>query len=782
MQNKSILIDVANINKTQVYKNADEYFQKKAFKKISQLLSVELERNGFQEEYEEIQNSRRHDSIFIDGKRGSGKTVFLLNIEKYLKDFDENISKKYHFFNPIDPTLLQDSEDFLGVILGTVVKELSTKKYLQDCNQEKLTSYYKALEDLSHSLVAVKEISNNELKGIDEIASFKSSNSLEDYTNKFFYEVSRLLGNKKLVLLIDDVDMAFAKGFDVLETIRKFLASPYILPIVSGDGRLYKEIIKREFRYKLSREKSVDKSSNEFEDLMNLVDQYFNKVMPNDNRIQLQDKESIFKDKDISIKHSAGTCDFKEIKDFEEKTIFYGINQKQFIEDVFRNNIRSFVQYIAKKSTIYSDLTKIPNKESMELTADFYRFVQKEDDIEKARLSKMLDNDVDAFIDEKLSVYHIFKGDFFQNKNYTKEKDPKTYLLKLDKEHLQDRLYLVRDKRDNAGNIVDYLNDEVGIAYIIPRLFTYEDYYTAGTSTRFYIFGGKFIEFMMFCCSIENIENKHKKINEIINSTPYNTGIKKNYLDENFDGDSKENEDSNEGYPTYINSEDEEVLEKLEKWYEEYSGSIKIGTIALHHILNKFFNNLNVIKGLSLSENKKGLDVQAMLKNGETPVGYFKRIVVIFLNAVASIEKRGIISNENIANADTKFDFENIQSKSNTFRNNISILLEENKNTTTKAFYENPIIQAILYMKDDEKLRFPNTTKTSNMPKKYANRYTLYDKYKRANWQNTDDITPEYANQFYNGLMEKGLLKFYEEKLKSSRVRFEKRIEELRHR
>lgn len=54
-----------------------------------------------------------------------------------------------------------------------------------------------------------------------------------------------------LVVLIDDVDMAFDKGFDVLEVVRKYLASPFLIPIVAGDMKLYKEIIETQFMEKV---------------------------------------------------------------------------------------------------------------------------------------------------------------------------------------------------------------------------------------------------------------------------------------------------------------------------------------------------------------------------------------------------------------------------------------------------------------------------------------------------------------------------------------------------
>lgn len=75
----------------------------------------------------------------------------------------------------------------------------------------------------------------------------QNSLQLEQYLHKFYREVCDILKCQILVLRIDDIDMSFFHGFDVLETIRKFCASPYLLPIVTGHSELYNMIITKNF-------------------------------------------------------------------------------------------------------------------------------------------------------------------------------------------------------------------------------------------------------------------------------------------------------------------------------------------------------------------------------------------------------------------------------------------------------------------------------------------------------------------------------------------------------
>ncbi|MCD8079453.1 MAG: hypothetical protein LUF04_03295 [Bacteroides sp.] len=46
-------------------------------------------------------------------------------------------------------------------------------------------------------------------------------------------------------MAFDDVDTDFAKGWPVMETIRKYLTSPQLITILSGDINLYTLLIRK---------------------------------------------------------------------------------------------------------------------------------------------------------------------------------------------------------------------------------------------------------------------------------------------------------------------------------------------------------------------------------------------------------------------------------------------------------------------------------------------------------------------------------------------------------
>lgn len=349
----------------------------------------------------------------------------MVNIENYYNKYFENEEKpKYIFLKSVDPTLLEHTEKFLGVILGKIV-EMVSKRLRNNCIDEDdyyidnncdrkyknekpskncIDGYYKALENLSKSLTAVSSLENKQDVGIEEIASYKSSQKLEQYAHEFFKIVSTMFGVDAIVMLIDDVDMAFDKGFDVLEVVRKYLASPYLIPIVAGDMKLYREIVETKFMDKIDYHKDIStykniknifdngcfggKESNKYWDnsilgcdhqlliqnrkelkekknlINNLVEQYIHKIFPIEYHIKLKDIFSILRENIVQVKLKNNLIvPYTEIKDFEIRHINLGINQVQFTYQIFSNNTRDLVQYLFAKKDIYIEFfTKVKDK------------------------------------------------------------------------------------------------------------------------------------------------------------------------------------------------------------------------------------------------------------------------------------------------------------------------------------------------------------------------------------------------------------------------------------
>ncbi len=699
-----IIININEANKAKRYDNKG-LFQKEAFDRVKQI----LDKHDYDEESNNIVDCRFHDTIFIDGGRGVGKTAFMLNIKNYYEDENRNSKKKYLFLDPVDPTLLEHTEKFLGVILARIVEKVNeSEKEISD-------TYYNSLEKLSKSLKSIKTLDDD--LGIEEIASNKSSLKLEQHAHIFFKEVKKLFKVDGLIMLIDDIDMAFDKGFDVLEVVRKYLASPFLIPIVAGDMKLYKEIVETHFmdKIKFSEDmkhlKAIYSSNKELKEsfeyehkkklLNNLVEQYLHKIFPNEYHIQLKNIFTILKEKELYINFDNNLqLSFKDIKDFEIRHINWGINQKEFTQKIFTDNTRDFVQYIYNKREIFYKCFKdykkdkykekdnkktfiISNrldplieekiinnselhKESLKLTADFYRY---SNEIDKKRLSLLLDNDVNSFTDNGYSIYKALKGDFFINQKYPYNK--------INKEIVRDKLYLPKNRYEN-------IDSKDSIEYLILFLMIYNNYYSNNT-TKFLIISGKFIE-TIICIIDQTLNNKEKieKINDLNLNTPFLSGIKKNrYLDKI----------KNDEVETTLKLHDDNYTSLVESF--QNFDKTKLTSIFLYEMLNKYTNNINILKAGSYSKDLDLIDkeVNSIILN--YPIfDMVKRISYIFLNSVASFESSKNISIENIA-IDGNVD--NIKTHSRAFINNINNI---DDGSLTQYLYQ--YFDKFIFSKNDE--------------------------------------------------------------------------------
>ncbi|MBF0476980.1 MAG: hypothetical protein HQK59_14345, partial [Deltaproteobacteria bacterium] len=95
---------------------------------------------------------------------------------------------------------------------------------------------------------------------------------------------------KALVVMIDDVDTAFQRGWKVLETIRKYMGTPELIVILSGDLELYDMVIRLNLIEQASILRYGDNGRIRTKDMKQLNDfgrQYQLKLLPLEYRINL---------------------------------------------------------------------------------------------------------------------------------------------------------------------------------------------------------------------------------------------------------------------------------------------------------------------------------------------------------------------------------------------------------------------------------------------------------------------------------------------------------------
>jgi len=255
-------------------------------------------------------NSRQriNDTISILGSRGSGKTSFLLSLLKYYKDKEEYKDKaEAEVLEIIDPTLIEEKGHVFLTILSLIEEAVCKKMKLDDCSPNDANYCLKKewkdmLRKLADGLPSIDGIglSMNDTNWQDAefimdrgLKSVKAAKDLEANFNGLVTCALKTLDKKVFIITLDDIDVDFRKGWPVLETIRKYLTSPQIIVLLSGDLKLYSKAIRKQ-QWKnfgkalLKNEADALNKSNAYNELVTEMEgQYLQKVIKPENRIHL---------------------------------------------------------------------------------------------------------------------------------------------------------------------------------------------------------------------------------------------------------------------------------------------------------------------------------------------------------------------------------------------------------------------------------------------------------------------------------------------------------------
>ena len=258
-----------------------------------------------------ISHRRHHDAILLSGARGTGKTTFLLSALHKLQA--EQVDGKYAFcvFEPVDPTLFGCNEHILLTLLSMIAEKVrrgrdysETSGYGHTGSSADWENWERQLKELAKGLRTVGE--QREDIGSEPSArkdvwddaeylleqgmdSARSSYELEYKLHGFINASLRLLNKDAFVLGLDDVDTRPGIGWHVLEVLRRYLTTPQLIVIVSGNMELFQKLVERQqlknFGLDFSSRKGVLQSFAP--QVTELTNQYLLKVLRTPMRIEL---------------------------------------------------------------------------------------------------------------------------------------------------------------------------------------------------------------------------------------------------------------------------------------------------------------------------------------------------------------------------------------------------------------------------------------------------------------------------------------------------------------
>lgn len=245
MDEVSITID---LTKDFINLKEDELIHQTRYKEILRIIRDLMEKG---QEYPKEKFRRVHNIITLSGSRGTGKTTLLLSVSKSMKtnnDFMEVLP-----LDVIDPTLIEEKGHiFLNVI--SMIKKLVENKNPDEYDSQKFQKWGMVLKDLAGGLPQLDGIQG----GLDPgdwndaqyvmytgLKAVQSAIDLEFNFHEFVKLSLELLEKKFFILFFDDADNDFSKGWPVLETLRKYLTSPQLIILISGDLDLFSYLVRK---------------------------------------------------------------------------------------------------------------------------------------------------------------------------------------------------------------------------------------------------------------------------------------------------------------------------------------------------------------------------------------------------------------------------------------------------------------------------------------------------------------------------------------------------------
>ena len=375
-----IVIDPVASQVTSPQSDVESIIQIDSYRKLAEQLSEissQIRELHTQKASHDIHLCRKHQAIFINGRRGAGKTYFIVNLENGLKLVNQgDLLKEIEILSPIDISIFEEEERILPAVIAHILDETRDSGTNRDYHV-----IDSEIEKLAISLDT--EASDGREYGIDTIMAHIRRNKLEQNFHSFAREVYRICNNKIILLPVDDVDTNPKMAYALAQLLRRYVSSPYIIPIVSGDltgfGHAIHATIAQSKQYipphqyfkqsddRDGKSNSTVKRSKD-EDLayqVNLLlkeacQSVIDKVFPANQRIQLSDFRSFNIADKISFKlRTRNTSD--QVQDTQEITInelsaaesklFYpnfSPSQHNFFHPwSYITNLRSFISYLS---------------------------------------------------------------------------------------------------------------------------------------------------------------------------------------------------------------------------------------------------------------------------------------------------------------------------------------------------------------------------------------------------------------------------------------------------
>lgn len=366
--NKTIIIDLDNSLYAHAFTDDQQIHQEDLVKAMN-IIRRQLQNTGVKEN-SGVFLSHLYRTIGVFGDRGSGKTSFMVSLlAKCQKEL-----KNAEVLRMIDPTLVEHKKPIILSVISMIQQNVESVLKKRECQNlgesyAQKRTWDKLMEKISRGLVAIDNVGKDFDNAMwqDEayvmhtgLAKVMDSNNFEENLRKMISEALRILDKHAFILAFDDIDVDVEQGWQVLESLRRYLSDVQVISIVSGNIKLYGTLVRNHLACNLNmaEENAREMMANELES------QYMLKLLNPSNRINLLSLGHLLqKDKDcVKVKNRDVET---ELVEFYYKILnSFGIQDKPslntFVGFLLSMSLRSQIHFMKdaseEKSTLPMDV------------------------------------------------------------------------------------------------------------------------------------------------------------------------------------------------------------------------------------------------------------------------------------------------------------------------------------------------------------------------------------------------------------------------------------------
>lgn len=222
--------------------------------------------------------------IAFCGNRGQGKTSAMLSFtstlgfrkygymaklwtsenEKELHNYIGNC--KFFVLPPIDPTMLREQSNVIGLILTNLLKEIETlwetpkrSKLILDDGKPFEAKKYQILRAFQDCISGLRMEGKETSERKTDFDSFAQSNdvfALKNNIHEIILNLFELLDWEKkesfLVVQLDDTDMHMDRAYETVEFVRKYLCIPNVAVVMATELSQLRSLVNLRYRDKVS--------------------------------------------------------------------------------------------------------------------------------------------------------------------------------------------------------------------------------------------------------------------------------------------------------------------------------------------------------------------------------------------------------------------------------------------------------------------------------------------------------------------------------------------------